>query len=203
MNKSLYKVIAPALFSSLIVPLFATGRNWTDLEKLLDEHFQQMETSFASLSKQFSQFSAQDAITVDATEALVTIKMAGIEKDNLEVMLNDNNDQLTITSPTQKVTIIAHPNSIGIAAQATRQEKMKETKDKKEVVPLVSTASVYQSHFTVRGLPLLEKQTVEYNPQTKDLTVKIPLQPARKGKTVPISMVTPVQPTKEHKETIK
>lgn len=182
------------LFAALLTSFYTSSNypsGWFDFDALEDQIKQQME-SMRHMRKQCMQQPFWPApsyqhtsMTTSDKNAIITL--ADIDGDNIEARLNDANNRLTITTPIKKFTIATRGNIIFIEAQ----EVIHSQREKKEGVAQFYGTSIDQTQTSVSGLPLLEKRSIDYNPDTKELIITIPFQEIQHGKIVPINKLKP------------
>jgi hypothetical protein len=183
------------LFAALLASTLASSNSvygWlADFDAVEDFVEQQLEDSLQSIKQMHKQFKHRrpiphyQTISVDSNDKLVTITVHAIEADNIEANLNNENTQLSITTPHKKITIKTYNNVLAIEAKETIEQKTKDD-NQNEIMQFVGTTVSHQESL-VAGKPLLEKQTIDYNPDTKDLIITIPFQESNKGKIVTIN----------------
>jgi hypothetical protein len=152
-------------------------------QEAIDQQMQSMKTMHKQFKTQFST-TQYPTISINTNEIAAIITVRNIEFDNLEAQLNDDNNQLSISIPIKKIVISTHHNIIGIEERDIF-EQTKSNKDQKETCYLSSSISHTQT--TVPGIPLLEKQSIDYDADKKELIITIPFKQTAKGKPVTIN----------------
>lgn len=169
------------------------------LEEQIDQQMQQMKQSVKEMQKQFKHLVPQSSlwiapsyqnITLNQDKDSIIITISDIETDNLEARLNEAGYKLALTTPTNKITIATRNNIVSIEAQETVQKRYTENEVKKETAPHYFGTSITRMERSVRSRPILEKQTIDYNPEKKELVITIPMQPINKGNKVPINIIS-------------
>lgn len=189
------------LFAALLISLYTASNytsSWPDFDALEQQIEQQMK-AMRQMHQQCTQppfWSAphQQSISLDTTNKNATITLSNIDGENVEARLNDTNNGLSITTPTKKFIISTNGNILAIKAQ----EVMHSQQEKKEGgIAQFHGTSKYQSQCSVHGKLLLEKHTIDYNPDKKELIIVIPFAQVSNGKIVPINKLKPQssQPT--------
>ncbi len=208
MNISKIPLFAAALLSISTASSLLYGRffDMDAFDEQLEKQLEHMEQSIQHMRQHYKKMGAHSLVTLPNPHAIslassdknVTITIADIELDNVEARLNDTNNQLTITTPTKKFIIATRDTMVAVEAQ--EMVKQKEKNDTKKGVLHFSGTSVYHAESSVKGKPMLEKQTTDYNPDKKELIITIPFQEVSKGKVIPINTLTSQAKPKEQSE---
>lgn len=164
---------------------------WSDFEEMeehLDKQIQEMHKNIKALSK-LPKNSLTTSLKEDDKHVIITI--SGIEAQELNATLNDNNDQLSISTPNNRIIVTVKGNLIGIETSQEVKELKEEKKDDTEKRSSQYVGSSYMSTQQTVGAPLvLEKQTIDYDHDSKELVITIPKGEVQKGKSVPIKKIS-------------
>lgn len=203
-NKKLLLTLAliAALQGAQTYPWFD---DFDEVEDFFDQQWQRMADMRKEMRKSMRSFSANLATApvftsnIADNEKNVVITMRGIEAQELDARVNDGNNKLTITTPTDDIRILVNGNLVTIDAKHEIKTIKKDAQDKEQEFYSAHASSMSQ---VVKGALILEKQTIEYDHENKELTITIPKRDER-GKTVPVTHVSKKKKDLEKKDSEK
>lgn len=186
-----HKKLLVLLLASATTP-WVHGRfsfpNFDEIDEFFDKQWEemhrmrkQMRNSMQSSSIMKSPISA----TIDDQDKKIVITINGIDAQDINARVNEENTVLTVTTPTDLIRILI--NGSLVAAEISHESKTA-TKDDKNKEQEVYSSFVTNTAQTVQGTPLLEQQTIDYDKENKELTITLPKK--ERGKTVAINHVT-------------
>lgn len=205
--ENIKKSLLGLLLLSGVILLEARHAHWHDfneIEDLFENQMEQMRKNMKSLRK-IPKSSAPVSFKENDTNVVITI--LGIDTEELSATLNNTNDQLSIITPENRITISVRDNMIGIETMHEKKELKEKTKKDAddETMSAQYIRSAYASISQTVSAPLvLEKQTIDYDQENKELTITIPKQELKKGTAVPINKIgkKKSQAESEHKPTL-
>lgn len=131
---------------------------------------------------------------INETDKTVVITINGIDTQELDARVNDENTLLTIQTPQEQIEIEVEDNHIQVATHQQRSSQKNTSQDKGQFFG-ASASTISQP---VTGDPKLGNQTIDYDPSTSTLTITIPKQiVAKKGTSVPVNITRSNQVSNE------
>lgn len=203
--------IKPILISlSLVTTSVAYG--FMDFDNMFDymhQQIKQMEEEFnesaarCGCGKPKPKPQSTPQVTVreheDKNHVVVTVKP--IEGQDFEAHLNAKNDTLQIKTLSDTIVLTTKERYLQVDVLSIHKvalesdEEEKENKEEKEQKNTGTESKTFTSRSlnskatTLRYPILMDDQTIEYNKETKELTITFAINPAGKGKTVPVTIV--------------
>jgi len=187
-------------------------RMFDQMEEMFDRHMHFAHDMFNQTRDTFSgTLPAKSGITAQITEdkEKVSVIVNGIRGEELDARLNENNDQLTVTTDDSKIALnLHHParavTSLAVNVRQERKETVepattkdakgdaKEDKDKEKPAARTNhSVSVSSIATSVAGKLSLADNTIEYDETAERLTISIPKPTKPAGKKVAINVVNP------------
>lgn len=184
------------LFAALITAGMSTGNrlegwffDFDDFDQKIENQMKQMRDSMRTMGKQFkyafTNAGKNRQVALDVKDNALHITIPDVAGENIEAHLDDKQPKLTITAPQLKVTIMTRHNIVGVELLEEHEIIEKEGEKESKFV----TTSVSRMDQTVARDLLLDAQTIDYDQETKKLTVIIPMKEEYKGKPVAINRV--------------